>query len=613
VFGLLSLTLAVMVTQSAASPSPAPVATATPGMIVAPASTKGLVLPPAPTVSPIVAVPETLEPSGDLVGTSGPFVGLSLQDAIGMALARNTDLGVAQSNRRIAGWQIVAAAGAYDLVFMVEPSYAVGKVPSLSPFQSGPNGGPAQQITSGVSAQVGGLTTSGGHLTFGSSAQRIDNNNTINGFEPYYQTALSLTYAQPLLRGAGMDEARRQLQLAKINADLSNDLALVQASTSLSNVIDAYYDLLAAWKDVAIQEDALLAAKAQSESNGRLVRAGAAAPVDVVESDTQVNVFQDNVYSAMQNVGTLENRLKSLILDNPADPIWTANLVPVTPTLAVPPEPTLNDVIVAALHGRPEVGQLREAMRGADVNVRFTREQTKPQLDLNLSATENGFAGQPTNPAGNPFLASTTQEFAAINQLIARANANALPGQAVFQPLVLPPTTVPGYTVGGLGQAYASMFSGRYPQLSVSATIGFPLGNRTAEGNYQVALEQRRQLQTQEVALIQRLQLESRNALQGYRAARSRVIAATAARQAAEQVAASELRKFKAGNSTTFLVLQRQVDVANQRNRELQAQTDLAKALVELDRVTGTILTRNGVDASKLGSAPLGATPKLTP
>jgi len=604
---LLSLTFSLaLVTVPSPTPAALPVATATPGIIATPSSTSGLVLPPAPLVSPIVHVPQNVLPPGDLAGTSGPFVGLSLPDAIGMALARNTDLAVAQSNRRVAGWQIVAAEGAYDLQLMVQPSFGYEKIPSLSPFQSGPGGGPAQQISAGVNGQAQGLTPSGGRYGFSTSAQRIDNNNTINGYEPYYQTALSFVYTQPLGRGAGIDEARRQLQLAKINADLSNDSALLQASNTLSNVLDAYYDLVAAWKNLGIQEDALLQSKAQSESNGRLVKAGAAAPVDVIESDAQVNLFQDNVYSALQNVATLQNRLKQLILSNPADPIWTASLVPVSPTVEVPDEPKLDDLLVAALRARPEVGQLREQTRSADVNVRYAWEQTKPQVDLNLSVGENGFAGIATNPLQNTFLAASNQEVAAINQLIARVNANAPPGQAPLQPLVLPPGGVPSYTVGGLGQAYASMFAGRYPQVQVSATIAFPLRNRTAEGNYHAALEQRAQLATQELALIQRIQIESRNALQAYRSARSRVIAASAARQASEDVASSELRKFRAGQSTTFLVLQREVDVANQRNRELQAQTDLAKALVELDRVSGGILSRNGVDVSKVGTAPSG-------
>jgi len=606
--GSLILTLAF---AAAPMPAPLPVATAMPAVGATPTSTRGLILPPAPAMSPLVRIPENALPSGDLVGTSGPFVGLSAGDAIAMALARNTDLGVAQSNRRIAGWQIVAAQGAYDLRLMIAPSLGYEKMPSLSPFQSGPGGGPAQQTTAGLNGQAEGLTSSGGHFGISTSAQRIDNNNTINGYEPYYQTALSLMYTQPLARGAGIDDARRQLQLARINSDLSSDAALLQASNTLTNVLDAYYDLISAWKNVAIQEEALLQVRAQSESNARLVKAGAAAAVDVIESDTQVNTFQDNVYSAIQNVGTLQNRLKGLILNDPSDPIWTANLVPVNAVLDAPAEPNLDDLVVAALRVRPEVGRLREQMRGADVNLRYALEQTKPQVDLNLSLGENGFAGQPTNPVSNPFLASSNAQVAAINQLIARVNANAPPGQAPLQPLVIPLGGVPAYTTGGLGQAYASMFAGRYPQLQISATIAFPLRNRTAEGNYRAALEQRTQLTIQEVALIGRIQTEARNALQTYRSARSRAIAAAAARQAAEQVAASELRKFKAGGSTTFLVLQRQIDLANQRGRELQAQTDVAKALVELDRVSGVLLTRNGVDASKVGTAPLGVTPSL--
>ena len=97
-----------------------------------------------------------------------------------MALARNTDLSVSQSNRRIAGYQIIAAEGAYDLQFVLTPSYSLAKTPAISSFQSGPNGSPPQQITLGSSAQIGGLTGSGGQFTFGTSAQRIDSSASIS-------------------------------------------------------------------------------------------------------------------------------------------------------------------------------------------------------------------------------------------------------------------------------------------------------------------------------------------------------------------------------------------------------------------------------------------------
>jgi hypothetical protein len=54
--------------------------------------------------------------------------------------------------------------------------------------------------------------------------------------------------------------------------------------------------------------------------------------------------------------------------------------------------------------------------------------------------------------------------------------------------------------------------------------------------------------------------------------------------------------------------LQRQVELAQARGAELEAQTDLNKAVVELQRVEGTILTDNGVNLKRLGSEALATT-----
>ena len=52
-------------------------------------------------------------------------------------------------------------------------------------------------------------------------------------------------------------------------------------------------------------------------------------------------------------------------------------------------------------------------------------------------------------------------------------------------------------------------------------------------------------------------------------------------------------------------MLQRQVELEQARGQELQAQTDLNKAVVELQRVQGTILSDNGVNVRTLGSQAL--------
>jgi len=72
----------------------------------------------------------------------------------------------------------------------------------------------------------------------------------------------------------------------------------------------------------------------------------------------------------------------------------------------VPDEPKLDDLIVQALIHRPEVAQLRASRRTVDANLAYARDQLKPQLDLGVGYTSNGFAGVPTAAGQNPISAS---------------------------------------------------------------------------------------------------------------------------------------------------------------------------------------------------------------
>ena len=586
---------------AAAQPTPAPSAPPTPPPIV---------LPAVPTLAPgYVAPVNAPPPNGDLVGvTQQPFVGIKLEDALTMALQRNTDLAVAESNTRIANFQIVAAKGAYDLQFQLVPQYSRNTQPALSPFQGGPNGGPVTTISSGATGAFTGQVSGGGRYTISASGSSINNNALFNAYNPYYQTALGFNFTQPLLRGAGAGSpATRALKLAQAGAQAQQATLLVQASQTLTNVSNAYWDLVAAWRNVAIQEEGLRNAQAQAASNQRLANQGAAAPVDVVESNTQINVFQDNVFAAVQQVQALQLQLKSLILANPGDPVWSANLVPTSAVLQLPLEPSLDDLIVSALRNRPEVAQLRAARLQAAVNLAYARNQELPQLDLGLGFTTNGFAGVPTNVTGAPFFQTLTNEVGAINALIARANAGQPPANQI--PMLIPNfgAAAPGYQTGQFGQSWSNLFNGYYPAYTISLTLTIPLGNRTAKADFAIAQEQAKQVAVQELGLLQRIRVESANALQTLRTAQSRLAAAHAGLAAAQTVLASEQRKFAAGASTTFLILQRQLDVANEEGRELQAQTDLNKAVVNLDQVAGTNFAAYHIDASALGLQTLDA------
>jgi HAE1 family hydrophobic/amphiphilic exporter-1 len=543
------------------------------------------VLPAVPSLPPFSS-PVNAVPNPDLVGVQQqPFVGLALQDAVVMALQHNTQLAIAQSNRRIANYQIIAAKGAYDVNFQLVPSYSHSVAPVVTAFNTNPSGGPVTTDTANATAGIRGLTQRGGTYSANLVATRVTSDSAFNSYNPFYETALQLAITQPLLRGRAIDQPRLQVQLAEINSSVTTSNALAQASNTIVQVQDAYFDLVSAWQNVAIQEEGLRNAQAQAASNARLAARGVVAPTDIVEANTQVDVFQDNVYAAIQNVQRVQTQLKQLLLANPSDPVWFANLVPTTPVAQIPQEPALDALVSSAIQNRPEVAQVRAQRSQADVNLAVARDQLKPQLDLGLGYTSNGFAGNPLSASANP--------------LFALLGAIAPPAVLAGFP------SPPAYQTGKFGQSFQNLLDNRFPTYTAQIAFSIPIGQHTGKADLAIAQEQQRQVQINETALVQRFRSEAVNAIQGLRSAQYRVIAARSAREAAQRVLLGEQRRFQAGTSTTFLVLQRQLDVANQEGRELQAQTDLDKAIVELNRVSGGLFAQSNIDVSGLGAPTL--------
>jgi hypothetical protein len=58
--------------------------------------------------------------------------------------------------------------------------------------------------------------------------------------------------------------------------------------------------------------------------------------------------------------------------------------------------------------------------------------------------------------------------------------------------------------------------------------------------------------------------------------------------------------------------LQRQLDVANTEGRELQAQTDLNKAVAQLQHVSGTDFAAYNIDVQNVGTSTLNAVTPAT-
>ncbi len=512
---------------------------------------------------------------------------LSLREALGLALENNKDIEVARQNVKIAEFDLLGSRGAYD-PHLNATSYYERIASPISSFLSGSSSGALLQTDYTSSARLEGLAPKyGGNYRLDFSSVRATSNNQFQALSPQYPSALTFTYAQPLLRGLRFDNSRRLIEIAKKNLSLTDAQFRQRAIETITSVQRAYWDLVFGLRNLQIQRDAVRDARAQLDHNKRLVDEGALAPIDIVASNAQVAAFEQNLFTALEEVSRSENSLKNLISENQKAEIWNLSLVPTDSVdLVRPPDVSLAEAMTAAMENRPELQQATVAREINQLDQKYFREQTKPQVDLVGSYGMVGLAGSASGRL-NPFTGSNAE---------LRNRVNLLSVNSGLPPLSVPPVqTLAPELIGGESQSLQNLFSNRFNNFRVGVQINLPLRNRTAEAQFGRSLVEGQRITTQREQLEQTIQVDVRNALQTVRSAAARLRAAAVAREASEQQYASEQRKLDSGQSTVFLVLDRQTALTTARGNELRAQTDLNKAFAELQRATGNALTSNSI------------------
>jgi len=509
---------------------------------------------------------------------------LTLREAIALALNNNKDIEVARDNVKIAEYDLLSTRGAYDPRISAQTYYERIKTPAASFLSGASNAVEATDFT--ATSRLEGLAPKyGGNYRLDFSSVRSTSNSFFTALNPQYPTALTFSYTQPLVRGLRFDLARRQIEVAKKNLSLTDAQFRQRAIEVITNVQRSYWDLVFALRNLQIQRDSLNDSRTQLEHNRRMVAEGSLAPIDVVAAETQVANFEQAEFSALEDVTRAENNLKNMIAENQKAKLWSVSIIPTDQADLNLPEVSLEDAMNSAILNRQE---LRQSDLAREINLldqRLYRDQTKPEIDLVGSYGMVGNAG--TLAGSNPLTASSDQVRARVNELSVLAGLQALPASAA--------TTISPDLLGGYPQSLGNLGSNQFNNFRVGISISLPLHNRTAEGQLGHSLVEGKRIATQREQLEQLIQVEVRNALQSLKTAAARLRSAAIGRSTAEQQYESEKRKLDVGQSTVFLVLERQTALATARGNELRAQTDLNKAIAELQRSTGNSLTANNV------------------
>jgi HAE1 family hydrophobic/amphiphilic exporter-1 len=541
-----------------------------------------------PVVTPVYKTPDVPMTPTDRVGVDPRNqMSLTLAEAVILALNNNNDIDIARIDTIFAEYNLKAARGVYDPVFSSDLFYENRVIPVSNILAGGPDGSVNEREYTANLRLSGATPAGGGSYQLDFFVSRLTTDNQFVALIPQYPSSLTLTYVQPLWRGLRFDDNRRRIEVAKKNLTLTDAQFRQRIIEIVTQVEQAYWDLVFALRELSVQTSAVEQARRQRESNRRLEQEGLLASIDIVAAETQVATFEQNVYIAMEAVSTAENKLKTLMLPDRASPLWARALLPTTPVSIAPPRVSLGEAIRSALINRPELQQLQVSAEINEINTRFYRDQTHPQIDFYTILKGAGLAGTPTPTVLNPISENQTELQTRVNELSLLAGLPPLPPPdvAIFPPLL----------IGGLPRSLGNLFTFQFPTYRVGLRISLPLFNRTAEAQLGRSLAEASRITNQREQLEQNIEAEVRNALQSVRSNEARVAAAAVARSTASQQYESEQRRFQAGLSTTFLVLQRQTDLLSASSRELQAQTALNKSISELQRVTGVTLRAHNI------------------
>jgi len=473
---------------------------------------------------------------------------LTVEEAVQIALANNLGVQVARVDPRIEDLAVAQAQAAWFPTFSTTVQTAGTDTPNAS-FLSGALGPKTSDHRVTTNLGMGQTLPWGGTYSLGWDSTRSTTTNLFSNFSPQLRSSLALTYRQPLLRGFSIDTPRQQLQVSRKNREIA-DVTLRQSMAVTSRAVRyAYWDLAYAIAALQVQRQSLdLAASSLRETRAR-IEIGTTAPIDAVEAEAEVAQREEAVIVAEAQIATAEDALRALVYDPAAADFWTFRIEPVSqPTF----EATAVDVDAAlrgALMNRTDLQRTQKSLEAADINLRYFRNQTLPDVTASLDYGLTGLGG---------------------TQFV---RGSGFPGPVV------------GQTERGFADVLGDLFSKDFPNWTASLTVSYPIGPTPQNAGLARARLQYSQSQTQ--LRNQQLQAatEVRNAARQVLTNQKRVETTRVSRQLAERRLEAEERKLAAGTSTSFFVFQAQRDLAQARNNELRAVLDYNRSLVDLETV----------------------------
>ena len=414
-------------------------------------------------------------------------------------------------------------------------------------------------------------------LNGGFNNTHVTTNNPTTLLSPDLTANFQFRLTQNLLQGFGILPNTRFIRIAQNNRKISNVAFRLQVITTVDQIENMYWDLVYAYENVKVQEEALTYAQKAYTDTQTQAQVGTVPPIQVVSAQSTVATDQQNLIVAQNNLELQQLLMKNALSRSIEDPVLAdADVIPTSTMLVPQQEPATStlELIAEALQQRAELAESRIDLDTRNLNNKTVRNAMLPTLDAFAYYGGSGLGGDVARPTCSGTITSDC-----------------------FNPKNAAPPFVTGGPVSYPG-TLKQLVNGTAPDKGVGLTLNIPLRNRQAQANQVRAQLEYRQAQVRQHQLENQVRIEVRNAQFDVKQNRAAVQAAQSAAEFARESLNSEEEKLKVGLSTQTAVLQQASVLTSTESNLVSAKAAYEKSRIELERATGALLEHSGIDVA---------------
>ncbi len=471
-----------------------------------------------------------LRAQGEAVAEEAP---LTLEECIARAMQKNFDLQIQGISTVIARESLNVANADFSPTFTatarrnLNQSAATTSRLDGTAFNGPRNDNTVFSVGANQKVATGGIVSVTGNTT---RAATNSLNSTLN---PAFGSSAGVNLSQPLLRGAGSDVARANIDRSKLGVGIALLNYKSRVLTVIRDTENAYYNLAYARENLGVKGRSLELATKLFEENKIRKTTGVATDLDVLTAEVGVANARRALVQAEQAVRDREDALSTLIgeLD------FTRRPGEVKFGAYTDSAPSFDVVYKTARDRSPDFLATQAQIKQFEIDARTAKQAALPGLNLD-----------------------TGMGYSAIER--------------------------------SYGDAVGNLPEGNGYNWNVGLSVSVPWGLHADKARFRSA---KASLLQQETRLRQLDQALLANVRFSVRAVATNIVAVEIAGKATELSQRQyELQKarFDAGLSTSRLVLQAQDDLEAARVSELQTKVGLRTAVAELQRIDGSSLER---------------------